>query len=385
MLELSCHCGLVRLTSTAPRLHPRLQLHAVPQDRRALGLFHRRRWSAFDGPTRSYRRTDKADPAAEVHFCGECGATTHFTLTAEAVARFGQDLTGVNMWLADESELAGIELRYPDGAAWAGAGEFGYVREARVIGQERSSPTGEGDHAKQGGGAPSATPGLRGHDWPPVPLHHPSGGPPPRTGRNLSPSAAKIRPNSHSRASGSANAWLAPGHRASRGSRRIPRREERLRRAVPLGSRISTGPRTAPARPPCPSPATSAAPPGAARGRSRRRACAARLCPSPAAPAPSGRAAWPRSARGSPPAAARRRRARWSTGWRAPARRSRGPRRASARSPRRNCRSRPRAPGPGARAGMPPAPQLTSPPLSRKPRFAPLLSPTPRRSKRNTG
>ena len=42
---------------------------------------------------------------------------------------------GVNMWLADERDLAGIEVRYPDGQAWPGIGEFGYVREPRIIGQ----------------------------------------------------------------------------------------------------------------------------------------------------------------------------------------------------------------------------------------------------------
>jgi hypothetical protein len=40
---------------------------------------------------------------------------------------------GVNMRLADESELAGIELRYPDGRAWPGEGDFAYVREARIL------------------------------------------------------------------------------------------------------------------------------------------------------------------------------------------------------------------------------------------------------------
>ena len=40
---------------------------------------------------------------------------------------------GVNMLLADEQDLAGIELRYPDGRSWPGEGEFGYVREHRVL------------------------------------------------------------------------------------------------------------------------------------------------------------------------------------------------------------------------------------------------------------
>lgn len=134
MLELSCHCGLVRLT-----LQRRPDY--INECNCTLCTKTGARWGYFDpslvaaqGPTKSYLRTDKADPAALVHFCGECGTTTHFTLTAEAAARVGQGLTGVNMRLADEGELTGIELRYPDGAAWAGEGAFGYVREPHIIG-----------------------------------------------------------------------------------------------------------------------------------------------------------------------------------------------------------------------------------------------------------
>lgn len=100
------------------------------------------RWSYFhpadvrvEGITRQYCREDKEDPAAEIHFCATCGSTTHFTLTGSAIAKFGNVQVGVNMRLADERDLAGVELRYPDGRAWSGETEFGYVREARVIGQ----------------------------------------------------------------------------------------------------------------------------------------------------------------------------------------------------------------------------------------------------------
>lgn len=43
------------------------------------------------------------------------------------------------MRLADERNLTGIELRYPDGQAWSGKGDFDYVREARIIGQTANS------------------------------------------------------------------------------------------------------------------------------------------------------------------------------------------------------------------------------------------------------
>lgn len=47
-------------------------------------------------------------------------------------------MMGVNMLLADERDLAGIELRFPDGKTWAGTGEFAYIRAARIIGRTTS-------------------------------------------------------------------------------------------------------------------------------------------------------------------------------------------------------------------------------------------------------
>jgi hypothetical protein len=61
-------------------------------------------------------------------------STTHFALTASAVSKFGNGQIGVHVRLAHEKDLAGIELRYPDGRAWSGKGAFGYVQEARIIG-----------------------------------------------------------------------------------------------------------------------------------------------------------------------------------------------------------------------------------------------------------
>lgn len=43
---------------------------------------------------------------------------------------------GVNLRLADEVDLAGVELRFPDGAAWPGEGAFAFVRKGRVIGSD---------------------------------------------------------------------------------------------------------------------------------------------------------------------------------------------------------------------------------------------------------
>jgi hypothetical protein len=135
MLTLSCLCGQIRINI---RKLPDYINECIC----ALCSKSGARWSYFHpsevsviGRTSGYCREDKSDPAAEVQFCANCGATSHFTLTANIVSRFGNTMMGVNMRLADESDLAGIELRYPDGRAWSGDGDFAYVREARVLGQ----------------------------------------------------------------------------------------------------------------------------------------------------------------------------------------------------------------------------------------------------------
>ena len=89
---------------------------------------------AVDGATATFRRSDKPEPGVDVHFCPACGSTTHFRLTQAAVAKHGDVMMGVNAGLAEEGELAGIELRYPDGKNWSGDGEFGYVRDSRILG-----------------------------------------------------------------------------------------------------------------------------------------------------------------------------------------------------------------------------------------------------------
>ena len=135
MLDLSCQCGAVRIAierrpdfihecncSLCRKTGARWGYFAPPQ-------------VAVTGPTRGYCRADRNDPNAEVHFCPACGASTHFVLTASAVARFGDSVTGVNMRLAAAGQLDGIELRYPDGRAWGGAGQFSYVRAPTTLGE----------------------------------------------------------------------------------------------------------------------------------------------------------------------------------------------------------------------------------------------------------
>ena len=136
MLKLSCLCGRVRIT-----VEERPEF--VNECNCTLCGKSGAHWAYFDpsqvsveGATQGYVREDKADPTAQLRFCGDCGVTTHFVLTPGAQARFGNTMMGVNMRLTDERDLAGIELRYPDGQSWSGEGEFGFVRKARIFGQD---------------------------------------------------------------------------------------------------------------------------------------------------------------------------------------------------------------------------------------------------------
>ncbi len=135
MLKLTCLCGRVRLE--IPR-----RPDFINECNCSFCSKSGARWAYFrpseigiEGTTKGYSREDKDDPAAEIHFCANCGSTTHFILTAGAISKFGNVQMGVNMRLADEKDLAGIELRYPDGRAWPATGDFGYVQEARIIGR----------------------------------------------------------------------------------------------------------------------------------------------------------------------------------------------------------------------------------------------------------
>ncbi len=140
MLELSCLCGQVRIEiAKRPDYIHECNCTLCGKTGARWGYFHPSEVSV-EGSTSGYARQDKDDPAAEIRFCARCGSTTHFGLTESAISRFGNGLMGVNMRMADERELAGIELRYPDGRAWSGAGDFGYVREARTLGESAASP-----------------------------------------------------------------------------------------------------------------------------------------------------------------------------------------------------------------------------------------------------
>src|ERR1700761_6791062 len=133
MLKLSCLCGQVRVEiQKQPDFINECNCTLCSKSGARWAYFHPSDVSVGGTPKGS-RRADEDDPAAELQFCPHCGSTTHFTLTPSAVAKFGNVQLGVNVRLARESDLAGIELRYPDGQVWSGEGGFTYVRESRIL------------------------------------------------------------------------------------------------------------------------------------------------------------------------------------------------------------------------------------------------------------
>lgn len=132
-MTLHCHCGQVTVvTGGRPDFIHACNCSLCRKTGAAWGYFAPE-GVTVSGATSRYRRRDKPAPAVDVHFCPACGATTHFRLTPAAAAQFGNTMAGVNMALADPDDLAGIELRFPDGAGWNGEGPFGYRRAAHII------------------------------------------------------------------------------------------------------------------------------------------------------------------------------------------------------------------------------------------------------------
>lgn len=133
MLALSCLCGGVRLRAERPAFVHECNCALCSKSGARWGYYHPDQVQV-EGATHGYVRADKGEPAADLRFCATCGSTTHFVLTAQAAAKYGNTMMGMNTRLAPDADLAGVEVRYPDGANWNGAGDFAYLREPQIIG-----------------------------------------------------------------------------------------------------------------------------------------------------------------------------------------------------------------------------------------------------------
>ncbi len=103
-----CHCGAVTITVPTPPAYLNLCNCSACFKLGAMWSYYPASTVNVVGETQAYARSDKADPNLHFHFCGRCGATTHWSFIEPA----GRDRMGVNARLFEPAELAGIEVRY---------------------------------------------------------------------------------------------------------------------------------------------------------------------------------------------------------------------------------------------------------------------------------
>lgn len=119
-MKAQCHCGAVEISLPGKPAYMNHCNCTLCITHGGVWGYYASREVAIRGETRAYTRTDIGDPALHLHFCGVCGTTTHWSLTEHYKASHPDvDRMGVNMRLvADPRELAGVELRFPDGRNW---------------------------------------------------------------------------------------------------------------------------------------------------------------------------------------------------------------------------------------------------------------------------
>ena len=83
----------------------------------------------IDGETGSYTRHDRDKPGVRVHFCAQCGCTSHWS----PMPHIPQDRMGINVRLFAASDLTGLVLHYSDGAGWDGMTPYGFRQESTVM------------------------------------------------------------------------------------------------------------------------------------------------------------------------------------------------------------------------------------------------------------
>ena len=134
MVEAQCHCRAVRVAIEAlPAFINDCNCSLCRKSGAAWGYFTARQ-VRVEGETSVFMRSDKDQPAVQIHVCPRCHTTTHWTLTEDfQVKAPDPGATGVNMRLFASNALLGVEIRFPDGAAWSGEGDYGYRRPSFVV------------------------------------------------------------------------------------------------------------------------------------------------------------------------------------------------------------------------------------------------------------
>lgn len=124
----SCHCGAVRVTLARRPAYVNDCNCSLCMKAGALWGYFARGELSVEGHIRTYVRADLSDPAVRLHFCSGCGTVTHWTPVNDAL-----DRVGANMRIFAPAEIAGLEVRYPDGRAWDGDSEWTYRRDPETL------------------------------------------------------------------------------------------------------------------------------------------------------------------------------------------------------------------------------------------------------------
>ncbi len=106
----SCHCGRVAIRTPGPPAILNQCNCTLCTKLGALWGYYPASDVAIVGEPRAYLRADAESPRLSFHFCGACGATTHWSAIEPSAA----PRLGVNMRLFEPAELQGIEVRYGD-------------------------------------------------------------------------------------------------------------------------------------------------------------------------------------------------------------------------------------------------------------------------------
>lgn len=115
----TCHCGEVQVSVSHKPEYVNFCDCSLCAKSGGVWGYYRANEISVKGPTSSYRRADYDRPAVDIHFCPDCGSTTHW-MTNE---NFESDRAGINMRIFDPADLRGIEARFPDGRNWFGKSE----------------------------------------------------------------------------------------------------------------------------------------------------------------------------------------------------------------------------------------------------------------------
>jgi len=133
-ITASCHYQSVHITINAKPNYINDCNCSLCCNSGAIWGYYRHHEVKIKGATSTYKRTDRANAAVQIHSCKNCSATTHWTLTEDFLAQNNSaDNMGVNMRLFKAENLQGTELRFPDGRAWDGISDYSYRKKAIIL------------------------------------------------------------------------------------------------------------------------------------------------------------------------------------------------------------------------------------------------------------